>query len=85
MRAIRLGIFLVAALSLAQSQGPGEAGTLNPGVMISAKWVNPRRLETNATKDGKDGVVTYEVSADGKTLTSRYSTAPGQVLVFDRQ
>ena len=37
-------------------------------------------------EDGKDvGVFTYEVSADGKTLTSRYSTSPQQVLVFDRQ
>jgi predicted MarR family transcription regulator len=55
-------------------------------VTLSAKWTNPRKLETNAIKDGKDaGVVTYEVSSDGKTLTSRYSTAPEQVLVFDRQ
>jgi hypothetical protein len=43
------------------------------------------RLETTATKDGKDaGVVTYEVSADGKTLTSRCSTSPDQVRVFNR-
>ena len=51
-----------------------------------ARWINPRTLETTAKKDGKDvGVVVYEVSADGKTLTSKYSTAPEQVLVFDRQ
>jgi len=66
--------------------GKPHPGTLNPGVMISAKWASPRKLETTGTKDGKDvGVVTYEVSADGKTLTSRYSTSPDQVIVFDRQ
>jgi hypothetical protein len=76
----------VRATELFHLDGKPHPGTLNPGVTISAKWVNPRKLETNATKDGKDaGVVTYEVSADGKTLTSRYSTAPEQVLVFDRQ
>jgi hypothetical protein len=51
--------------------------------------INSRTLETRAKKDGKDmGVMTYEVSADGKTLTSKYSTSPQspqQVVVFDRQ
>ena len=42
--------------------------------------------QTPLVKDGKDaGVVTYEVSVDGKTLTCLYSTALDQVLVFDRQ
>jgi hypothetical protein len=76
----------VRATELFQLDGKPHPGTLNPGIMISAMWATGRKLETTATKDGKDaGVVTYEVSADGKTLTSRYSTAPEQVLVFDRQ
>jgi len=76
----------VSSTELFHLDGKPHPGTLNPGVMISAKWASPRKLETTGTKDGKDvGVVTYEVSADGKTLTSRYSTSPDQVIVFDRQ
>jgi len=76
----------VRATELFHLDGRPHPGTLNPGVMLSAKWAPPRKVETTASKDGKDaGVVTYEVSADGKTLTSRYSTTPEQVLVFDRQ
>jgi len=75
-----------SATELFHLDGKLHPGTLNPGVMISAKWAGPRKLETGGTKDGKDvGVVTYEVSADGKTLTSRYSTAPAQVIVYERQ
>lgn len=32
-------------------------------------------IETSGKKDGQDiGVITYEVSTDGKTLTAKYST-----------
>ena len=76
----------VTATELFHLDGKLHPGTLNPGVMISAKWASPLKLETTATKNGKDaGVVIYDVSPDGKTLTSRYSTTPDQVLVFDRQ
>ena len=76
----------VSATELFHLDGKQHPGTLNPGVMISAKWAGSRKLETSATKDGKDAaVVTYEVSADRKTLTTRYSAIPEQVLVFDRR
>ena len=76
----------VTATELFHIDGKQHPGTLNTGVMMSARWAAPRKLETSATKGGKDaGVVTYEVSADGKSLISRYSTIPEQVLVFDRE
>jgi len=75
-----------SATELFHLDGKSHPGTLNPGVIVSAKWASPRKLETHATKDRKDaGTVTYEVSSDGKTLTSRYSTSPTQVVVFDRK
>jgi hypothetical protein len=74
------------ATELFHMDGKEHPGTLNPGVLHTARWVNSRMIEATAKKDGKDvGVMTYEVSADGRTLTSRYSTSPEQVLVFDRQ
>jgi hypothetical protein len=56
-------------------------------VTLLAKWLDPRVLASLAKKDGNVmGVVTYEVSTDGKTLTSRSSgTAMAeQTIVFDR-
>lgn len=74
------------ATELFHMDGKEHPGTLNPGVLHTARWVNSRTIETSAKKDGKDvGVVTYELSLDGKTLASKYSTSAQQVLVFDRQ
>jgi len=74
------------ATELFHTDGKEHPGTLSSGVLHTAKWVNPRMIEITAKKDGKDmGVMQYEISADGKTVTSRYSTIPEQVLVFDRQ
>ena len=74
------------ATELFHADGKEHPGTLSSGVLHTARWVNARMIEITAKKDGKDmGVMQYEVSADGKTLTSRYSTMPEQVLVFDRQ
>ena len=74
------------AADLFHTDGKEHPGTLNPGVIHQARWIDSRTLETSAKKDGKDvGVVTYEVSADGKTLTSKYSISPGQVLVYERR
>jgi hypothetical protein len=74
------------ATELFHTDGKEHPGTLSPGVLHVARWVNSRMLETSAKKDGKDvGVITYEVSADGKKLISKYSTSPQQVLVLDRQ
>lgn len=75
-----------SATELFHTDGKEHPGTLSPGVLHTARWVNSRMLETSAKKDGKDfGVVTYELSADGKTLISKHSTSPQQVLVFERQ
>ena len=78
-----------SAADLFHTDGKEHPGTLSLGVLHTARWINSRTLETRAKKDGKDmGVMTYEVSADGKTLTSKYSISPQspqQVVVFDRQ
>jgi len=64
--------------------GNEHPGTLNAGVVVTGKWMNARVIETGGKKDGQDvGVITYEVSADGKTLTDRYSASPEQVPVFE--
>src|SRR5215469_14951673 len=74
------------ATELFHTDGREHPGTLSPGVLHTSRWVNSHMIETTAKKDGKDlGFVTYEVSADGTILISKYSTSPGQVLVFDRQ
>ena len=63
-----------------------------PGVVVITKWVEPHILETLAKKDGKlVGQGSYEVSSDGKTLTTRIKgiDAGGgsfeQVIVLERQ
>ena len=61
-------------------------------VTTITRWVGPRMLETIAKSKGAQvGRQTYEVSADGKTLTAKVSgvDASGrrfdQVIVFDRK
>ncbi|MGH9767828.1 MAG: hypothetical protein ACREAB_10380 [Blastocatellia bacterium] len=63
-----------------------------PGVVEITKWVGSHTLELVAKKDGKVvGESMYEVSKDGKTLTSKVkgTDAKGrqfeQVIVFDRE
>jgi len=63
-----------------------------PGVVAVARWVGSHVLESVAKKDGQTvGRGTYEVSADGKTLTATVAgiDASGadfeQVIVFDRK
>ena len=60
--------------------------------MTIARWVGSNILELVAKKDGKVvGESTYEVSKDGKTLTSKVkgTDAKGrpfeQVIMFDRE
>jgi hypothetical protein len=62
-----------------------------PGVVAITRWVGSNTLELVAKQDGKVvGESTYEVSKDGKTLTSKVkgTDAKGrqfeQVIVFDR-
>lgn len=68
-----------------------EVSPLAPGVVASTRWRGPLVLETVAKKDGQVvGEATYEVSADGKTLTATVAGVDGsgkrfeQVIVFDR-
>jgi hypothetical protein len=49
---------------------------------VMARWRGAHRLEAFALRDGEeDGAVTYEVSADGTTLTI---TSSEQVIVLER-
>jgi hypothetical protein len=63
-----------------------------PGIVEVSRWVGSHTLESVAKKDGKViGESRYEVSSDGKTLTSKVkgTDAKGrqfeQVIVFDRE
>jgi hypothetical protein len=63
-----------------------------PGMASVVRWIGSRVLETVGKKDGEIvGHGTYEVSADGKTLTATVSGRDGsgaafeQVIVFDRK
>jgi hypothetical protein len=67
-----------------RTDGTETPGTLTPGVTLVAKWLDPFVLASLAKKDGKViAVVTYEVSADGNTLTSRSSGMVEQTIVFE--
>jgi hypothetical protein len=69
-----------------RTDGTETPGSLNPGVILVARWVGSHVLATIAKKDGRTfGLVTYEVSADGKTLTLRSSGAVEHVIVFERK
>lgn len=69
-----------------RSDGTETPGTLTPGVSHIARFVGSHVLVTIARKDDQlFAMITYEVSADGKTLTSRSSGVMEQVIVFDRQ
>jgi hypothetical protein len=63
-----------------------------PGVVSVARWIGSHVLETVGKKNGQIvGRGTYEVSADGKTMTATVSGMDGsgaafdQVIVFDRK
>jgi len=74
------------ATELFHMDGKEHPGTLNPGVVITGKWINAHLIETGGKKDGQDvGIIRYEVSADGKTLTQMYSGSADQSLVFERK
>ena len=69
-----------------RTDGTETPGTLSPGVSLLARWVGPYVLATLATKAGKPFVlVTYQVSADEKTLTSRSAGFTEEVVVFTRK
>ena len=63
-----------------------------PGMVSVVRWLASNTLETLGKKDGQIvGRGTYEVSADGKTLTATVTGRDGsgapfdQVIVFDRK
>lgn len=75
-------------------QADGEEHALSPqapGMVVVTRWIGPHVLETIG-KRGADvvGRGTYEVAADGRTLTASVSgidaagAAFEQVIVFDR-
>ena len=69
-----------------RSDGTETPGTLNPGIRLFAQWVGPHVLAIVAMKgDTLIALDTYEVSADGKTLTSRNSGSIEQVVVLERR
>lgn len=69
-----------------RTDGTETPGALSPGVILVARWVGSHVLATIARKDGRMfGLVTYEVSDDGKTMTVRSSGAVEHVIVFDRK
>ena len=43
-----------SATELFHTDGKEHPGTLNPGVLHVARWVNSRVIETSAKKDGKN-------------------------------
>lgn len=76
----------VRAAETFPTDGTESPGTLTPGVTLIARWLGPDVLASIARKDGRTvALVTYEVSADRKTLTSRSSGSLEQVLVFERR
>jgi hypothetical protein len=69
-----------------RTDGTETPGTLNPGVGLVARWLGTHVLATIAKKgDELVGIVTYEVSSDGKTLTLRSSGSVEHVILFDKK
>jgi hypothetical protein len=69
-----------------RTDGKETPGTLTPAVALMAKWLGPDVLASVARKNGETFVlVIYQVSTDGRTLTSRSSGAIEQTVVFERR
>jgi hypothetical protein len=63
-----------------------ERSPLGAGVLVTARWLSPRALETMVAQNGQQlAVATYEVSGDGQTLTAKTTGMVEQVLVFERK
>ena len=68
-----------------RTDGSETPGTLSPGITHVARWVGPHVLVTTAHKDGRlIGLITYDISADGRILTARSSILAEHVIVFER-
>ena len=69
-----------------RADGTETAATLIPGVTHVANWVGPQVLALIARKGNQNiALITYEVSANGQTLTARTSGGVDQALVFRRR
>lgn len=69
-----------------RADGTETAGTLTPGIIHVANWVGPHVLALIARKGNQNiALITYDVSADGQTLTARTSGLVEQMLVFRRR
>ena len=69
-----------------RADGTETAATLIPGVSHVANWVGPQVLALIARKGNQNiALITYEVSANGQTLTARTSGVVEQVVVFRRR
>ena len=69
-----------------RADGTETPGTLTPGVTHVANWVGPQVLALIARKGNQNiALITYEVSANGQTLTARTSGVVEQVMVFRRR
>jgi len=68
-----------------RTDGVETPGTLRAGITLMAKWLGPHVLASIATRDGQVyALVTYQLSTDGNTLTSRSSGTAESVIVYDR-
>ena len=75
----------IQATETLRADGTETAGTLTPGIIHVANWVGSHVLAYIARKGNQNiGLMTYEVSADGRTLTARSSGMTEQVVVFKR-
>lgn len=69
-----------------RADGTETAGTLTPGIIHVANWVGPQVLALITRKGNQNiALITYEVSANGQTLTARTSGVVEQVVVFRRR
>ena len=69
-----------------RADGTETAATLTPGVSHFANWVGPQVLALITRKGNQNiALITYEVSADGQSLTARTSGVVEQMLVFRRR
>ena len=84
------GTMVIAGKEIKRAETFRSDGTETPatitGITLAAQWVGPSVLATVGMKgDQLLALDTYEVSADGKTLTVRTSGSIEHVLVMDRR
>ena len=68
-----------------RADGTETAATQYPGVVHVANWVGSHVLALISKKGNQTlALITYQVSADGQTLTARTSGLIDQVMIFRR-